>query len=224
MTEKGIRNVSARQGYDLWSEQYDMMPNPVVALEGRVSQRLLQPRRGEWILDAGCGTGRNLIPISEAGAIPFGLDFSMGMLRQARRKNSGLFLAQADFHYPFPVASSCFDAVLCALVGEHITNIELFFTEIRRVLKPDGRFVFTVYHPDLAQAGVEANFDHQGEEYRLGAVLHTTDNYVRALQLAGFCNLQVVHHLGDSALEAETGKTGLAGRRLLLSVNAEPYI
>ncbi len=222
MTEKRIRNVPPLQGYDLWSEQYDAMPNPVVALEGRVSQELLQPRRGELILDAGCGTGRNLIPIAEAGAIPLGLDFSLGMLRQARRKQSDLLLAQADFHHPLPLASSSFNAALCALVGEHISNIEMFFKEIRRVLKPNGRFIFTVYHPDLAQQGVQANFDHQGEEYRLGAVLYTTENYADALQAAGFGNLQVAHHEGDAALEAETGKPGaLVGRRLLLSVRLQ---
>ncbi len=225
MIAKHIRNVSPRQGYDFWSEQYDTMPNPVVALEGRVSQELLQPRPGEWILDAGCGTGRNLISTYEAGAIPFGFDFSLGMLRQARLKNTDLILAQADFHYPLPLASSSFNTALCALVGEHIRNIEKFFAEIRRVLKPNGRFVFKVYHPDLAQEGVEANFNHKGEEYRLGAVLYITDDYVQALQLAGFGNLQVANHEGDSALEAETGKPGaLAGRRLLLSITAEPYI
>ena len=78
MSEKRIRNVSPRQGYDVWSEQYDAMLNPVVTLEGMVSQKLLQPRRGERILDAGRGTGRNLIPLSDAGAIPFGLNFSIG--------------------------------------------------------------------------------------------------------------------------------------------------
>jgi ubiquinone/menaquinone biosynthesis C-methylase UbiE len=57
---KRVERVSVREGYDLWSETYDQTPNPVVAMDARYTLKWLAPRPGEQILDAGCGTGRNL--------------------------------------------------------------------------------------------------------------------------------------------------------------------
>src|ERR1022692_1189217 len=63
------KRVTVREGYDLWAG---------------TTLNLLDPKPGEKILDAGCGTGRNLARISRAGATPYGLDFSFGMLRVAK--------------------------------------------------------------------------------------------------------------------------------------------
>ena len=62
---KKVKRVTVREGYDLWSESYDTTPNPVVAMDARFSLALLQPQKGERILDAGCGTGRNLAGLSQ---------------------------------------------------------------------------------------------------------------------------------------------------------------
>jgi SAM-dependent methyltransferase len=69
-TMSDTKRVSVQEGYDLWSETYDTTPNPVVAMDARHTVALLQPQVGERILDAGCGTGRNLKALLEAGAIP----------------------------------------------------------------------------------------------------------------------------------------------------------
>ena len=79
MPAKKIEHVSARQGYDLWSETYDSTPNPVVAMDSRHTIKLLAPARDELILDAGCGTGRNLKPLFLAGSTAVGIDFSLRM-------------------------------------------------------------------------------------------------------------------------------------------------
>ena len=84
MIRKETKRVTAREGYDLWANTYDQTPNPVVAMDSRHTMSLLNPQPGQKILDAGCGTGRNLARISRAGARPYGLDFSLGMLRVAK--------------------------------------------------------------------------------------------------------------------------------------------
>jgi malonyl-CoA O-methyltransferase len=197
--QKRIQNVSARDGYDLWSETYDQTPNPVVAMDSRYTIKLLAPRRGELILDAGCGTGRNLQALKDAECRPVGIDFSIGMLSVGARKHPGVPLALADLHEALPFASDSFDAVLCGLIGEHLNDLTCV-TEFHRVLKPRGRLVFSAYHPAMAEAGKEANFELAGVEYRLGAVRHNVDQYEAAIAGAGFTGLERFEFSGDERL------------------------
>lgn len=44
----------------------------------------------------------------------------------------------------FPFADSTFDSVFCSQVLEHVFETDTFLSEIARVLKPGGRFLFTV--------------------------------------------------------------------------------
>lgn len=183
---KRVERVDAQKGYDLWSETYDRTPNPIVAMDAKHTLGLLAPKEGERILDAGCGTGRHLKLLMETGATTIGLDFSQGMLEVARRNHSEALLVRADLQQPLPFSPARFDALLCALIGEHLGDLRLVFREMRSVLKPAGRLVFSVYHPELAAAGKEANFLKGGVEYRLGAYRHTVTDYQGMLEDAGF--------------------------------------
>lgn len=195
-----IKRVSAREGYDRWADIYDATPNPVVAMDARHTIRLLSPKRSERILDAGCGTGRHLEAMIQAGSAPVGIDSSFGMLEVACRRFSGVPLVQADLGGPLPLKSGCFDAVLCALVGEHLRDLTSIFQEMHRVLKPRGRLVFSVYHPAMAAAGIEAHFERDGVDFRLGAIEHSSMHYLEAMRRAGFIDLRPNEHLGDEAL------------------------
>ena len=197
---KRIERPGVRRGYDLWAETYDRTPNPLVALDRRYAIAHLRPLCGERVLDAGCGTGANLRVLAAAGAAPVGLDFSMGMLRTAQRAVPAALLAQADLNDAFPVKRSAFDALLCSLVSEHLTNLATFFAETFTVLKHGGRFVFSAFHPDIARAGVGANFEQEGVEYRLGAEPHSTDDYLNRMEDAGFRDVRWREYAVDAAL------------------------
>ncbi|MGB7923099.1 MAG: methyltransferase domain-containing protein [Pyrinomonadaceae bacterium] len=197
---KRVKRVSVKKGYDLWSETYDGTPNPIVAMDARHTLRLLAPQRGERILDAGCGTGRHLKLLIDAGAHTIGLDFSQGMLEVARRNNPSALLVRADLQHPLPFAPARFDALLCALIGEHLGDLRVVFEGMRSVLKPEGRLVFSVYHPELAAAGKEANFMRGGMEYRLGAFRHTVADYQRMLEETGFRGIVKHEFYGDEEL------------------------
>jgi len=198
---KSVRRPGVREGYDLWSASYDATKNPLVDLDRRVTLDALDPRAGENILDAGCGTGFYLSGILAAGARCTGVDFSRGMLEQARLSYARVPLIEADLDGVFPFRSSAFDAVLSALVSEHIKNIGAFCSEVARVLRPGGRFVWSVFHPSLAHSGTEANFsDEEGREIRLGAELHTIEDYRAALDDADLSVQEEVELTGDEAL------------------------
>ena len=204
MTAKKIERVSPRQGYDIWSEAYDSTPNPVVSMDSRHTIAMLSPQPGELILDAGCGTGRNFSKLQRAGGRAIGIDFSYGMLKVARR-NLGDFPADfpvllADLERTLPFENSSFDAVLCALIGEHLSELRHVLQEFYRVLRPGGRLVFSVYHPQMAAAGIEANFEQEGVEYRLGAFHYTVGEHERFLAEAGFVDTMTTEFTGDEEL------------------------
>lgn len=200
MTSKKIERVSPRRGYDLWSSAYDSTPNPVVAMDARHTMQLLAPQKSELILDAGCGTGRNIGELVRAGSLPIGIDFSQGMLEVARDKYSDMPLLLCDLEQTLPFTSSSFDAVLCALIGEHLSALGGVMHEFYRVLKPCGRLVFSVYHPEMSAAGIEANFEREGTEYRLGAFHYTVDEHVSLFEEAGFTDIIAKEFVGDKEL------------------------
>jgi SAM-dependent methyltransferase len=218
---KETRRVGAREGYDLWAETYDETPNPVVAMDTRYTLDVLSPRPGELILDAGCGTGRHLGPLLRARSNPVGVDFSRGMLRIARRNYPEVPLALADLQRPLPFETGRFDAVLCALIGEHLDELALALREIHRVLIADGRLVFSVYHPEMAAAGKEANFERAGVEYRLGAHRYTIEDYASLLEEACFEKPTRHEFLGDDWLVCSMpSATKLLGFPVLLVFEA----
>ena len=183
--------IAAQQGYDLWATSYDQTPNPVVTLDARYTIGHLAPVEGERILDAGCGTGRNIGPLLNAGATVFGADYSEGMIAVAREKHPEVDLVQTSLD-ALPDHLIDFDAILCTLVGEHLVDLNAVFASFARALVPGGRLVFSVYHPWMAAAGIQANFTVADTEYRLGAETHTVEDYVKGISSNGF--LEVSTH------------------------------
>jgi len=202
MGEREKIRVAVKEGYNLWAESYDATPNPLVSLDTRHTIHHLSPSEGERILDVGCGTGRNIGPLLEAESDVTGVDFSDGMVNVARQK-----FPQVDFHVhaldELPDSLGRFNAILCALVGEHLTDLHATFKSLIHVLDPDGRMTFSVYHPWLAEAGKEANFTLGDREYRLGAETHTIADYTEAMQAVGFSQINTTIYNVDQALIEE---------------------
>ena len=218
---KKVERPGVRRGYDQWAQVYDRTANPLVALDRRYTMRLLAPRPSERILDAGCGTGAHFGSMLAACSRPVGIDFSRGMLHVARQKFPAIPLAQGDLNEQLPVRRRVFDAVLCALVAEHLTNLPVLFGELFAGLRASGRLIFTVFHPEMAAAGIEANFEHAGVEYRLGANRHTVDDYLNVIDTAGFQSLRVFEFHGDEALVNEVPwATKYVCRPLMLAIEA----
>jgi len=152
---------------------------------------------------------------------PFGLDLSRGMLSMARRKFPSVPLAQADLNDRLPVHRRIFDAVLCALVSEHIAKLGMLFRDFFDSLAAGGRLVFSAFHPEMAAAGIEANFERNGVEHRLGALRYTVDDYLTMIDDAGFRNIRVSEFHGDEALAQEIPwALKYLGRPLMLGVQA----
>ena len=96
----------------------------------------------ERALDLGCGDGRL---IAELGALKlFAADVSPVALERARmRLGADAQIVETDPDAPLPLEDSQFDLVLCAETLEHVRDVQLFLSEIRRVLRPGGTLAVT---------------------------------------------------------------------------------
>jgi SAM-dependent methyltransferase len=97
---------------------------------------------GKRVLDVASGAGFGLQMLKHAGACPVGLDYDAEALTQVRRLEAAARLVHADAtRLPFSDASV--DLVVSFETIEHVPDAQALVTEIRRVLKPDGRLVLS---------------------------------------------------------------------------------
>jgi len=114
-------------------------------------------------LDLGCGDGR-LTAELRAGELVMA-DVSEVALERARGRlaSATAVLLTPDERLPF--ADGSFDLVLCAETIEHVRDVQVLLSEVRRVLRPGGRLaVTTPAHGrltglDVLVRGFERGFD-----------------------------------------------------------------
>ncbi len=111
---------------------------------------LAEVKPGMVVLDVGCGRGEILRHAAQLGADAYGIDYAPVAVNMSRQVidplegtamgRTAVYLADAKT-LPFPDAS--FDRVLMFDVVEHLHPWELdqALAEVRRVLKPEGRFI-----------------------------------------------------------------------------------
>ena len=95
----------------------------------------------EHALDLGCGDGR-LSASLRAGALT-AADVSAVALKRATERLPGAEIALVAVDEPLPFVDSEFELVLCAETIEHVRDVQLFLSEIRRVLRPGGGLALT---------------------------------------------------------------------------------
>lgn len=142
-----------RRAFDRAADHYD----DHAVLQREVASRLLQ--RLDWlkmdpavVLDLGAGTGEPTAKLMRRykKAQVLALDMSINMLHQARRRGRWLRRPQAicsDAQH-IPLADQTVDMVFSSLVLQWCDRPDLVFAEVKRVLKPDGVFIFSTFGPD----------------------------------------------------------------------------
>lgn len=130
-----------------YNARYAQNPLAGVARELRA---LVKQSRAREVLEVGCGTGRWVIELHPLARRVIGLDFSFGMLQQARAQDGELLLVGGDAnHLPFPSAS--FDLVLSVNALQHYTHQHAFITEARRLLRAGGALAIVNLDPHIGR-------------------------------------------------------------------------
>jgi ubiquinone/menaquinone biosynthesis C-methylase UbiE len=177
--------------------------------------------KGQRLLEIGVGLGTDHLQFARAGARMTGIDLTPRCIELTRQRfeherlTSDLRVMDAE-HLEFPDDS--FDVVYSFGVLHHVPSTERAFTEVRRVLRPGGRFIGAVYNRWSLFIGavmltriVNREWRHESFQRRLSRIEHSTADespgpYVRlfsrrqlrrALRDAGFRDIELIQrHFG----------------------------
>jgi len=131
--------VGSRYDDELWELVPDELRDPPEHLRAFVESL----PRAEHALDLGCGDG-NLTVELDAERLT-AADVSAVALERARRRrlDPDDRVVELDPDAPLPFGDGDFDLVLCAETVEHVRDVQLFLSEVRRVLRPGGTLALT---------------------------------------------------------------------------------
>jgi demethylmenaquinone methyltransferase/2-methoxy-6-polyprenyl-1,4-benzoquinol methylase len=137
---QGDEKVRAvRSMFDSIAPRYDLV-NRIMTFRLDVGWRRRAVRslglpRGALVLDLAAGTGDLCRDLSAAGYSPVGADLSWGMLAHAR---TAAPLVEADA-LRLPLAAHSADGATCGFALRNFVDLDAFFAELARVIKPGGR-------------------------------------------------------------------------------------
>jgi ubiquinone/menaquinone biosynthesis C-methylase UbiE len=199
------REIKAR--WELTSDSFQETSDVSVGCnwgwDGVDDEELLGDIDGLDALELGCGGGQDTVALAEYGATVTGVDLTRQQLHHARdlfdERDLDIDVVEGDIT-ALPFAADEFDLAYNTYVFQWVQDLPAAFAEAHRVLRSDGRFVFSMPHPffDLADPDthevVESYFDtgrqvvHDGrEEYPdLVTYRRRVSDVYNALVEAGF--------------------------------------
>jgi 2-polyprenyl-3-methyl-5-hydroxy-6-metoxy-1,4-benzoquinol methylase len=112
---------------------------------------LLDDVQGLSVLDAGCGNGYLTRVLATKGANAVGVDYSKAFVEYCTKieaeMNLGCKFYEASITEMNDLESKSFDVVVSNIVMVDVLDYKTAFKEIARVLKDDGRFIWSNVHP-----------------------------------------------------------------------------
>jgi len=178
--------VLACQVHEAWEKKavfWDEMMGEGNAFQrvliGPAAERLLQVRPGETVLDVACGNGVFSRRLAELGARVVAIDFSEKFVEPARARTEKAGYGEAveylvadatDEKQMLSLGEGRFDAAVCNMALMDMAAIDPLMLVLCRLLKPKGRFVFSVQHPAFNSNAIRLVLE---EEDRNGIVVET---------------------------------------------------
>jgi len=160
-----------------------------------LEERLCLPAGAE-ILDLGTGRGRFGLRMASHGHSVVAVDLNPEMLQEARARAEALGLTErfsvveAAAENLSTLADRAFDAVLCMELFDHLPHLPPVLAEVRRVLRPRGRFAFT-WVPNESAYGALGNLQRwwlrrRGREDAILSRTYSASEIRQAVEGAGF--------------------------------------
>ena len=146
-------------------------------------RRLLATGPGEVLLEIGCGPGVHLFPLAAGFSRVIGTDLSPNMIAAAERiRATHPCAARIELHAQSAerltsISDDAVDAVLCVGAFEHMPDQPAVLGEVRRVLRPGGRFVCLTLNGDYLW------YRRIGPWLRLDVKHLSSDRFVNAAEM-----------------------------------------
>jgi SAM-dependent methyltransferase len=137
----------------------------------RTIRRLALPA-GARILDAGCGSGRNMIDLARHGTVT-GIELSPTSVALARERERGEVIEGSVLDMPFD--DDAFDLTVSLDVIEHLQDDVAALRELRRVTKPGGVLLVTVPAYQWLWSGHD-EINHHHRRYNRRTLLAAAQN------------------------------------------------
>jgi 2-polyprenyl-3-methyl-5-hydroxy-6-metoxy-1,4-benzoquinol methylase len=148
-----------KAGY--WDEQFGDRGNLFhQTLVAPPTERLLALRPGERVLEIACGNGAFSRRLAELGVEVVASDFCEAFLERAKARTTAQadrveyrLIDATDEAQLMTLGERRFDAAVCVMALMDMATIEPLFAALSRLLKPGGRFVFSLSHPCFNSTG-----------------------------------------------------------------------
>jgi ubiquinone/menaquinone biosynthesis C-methylase UbiE len=177
---KGTQDIW-NQNAEFWDEKMGEGNLFQRVLVGPTVERLLELKPGEQVLEIACGNGVFARRLAQLGTQVIATDFSEKLLEQAKKRTiehadriEYLLVDATNEEQLLSLGERRFDAVVCNMAIMDIATIEPLMSALSRLLKVDGRFVFSVMHPCFNNPKIKMGME---EEDREGEIV--TEYYVR---------------------------------------------
>jgi len=166
--------------YDQWFDE-----NPFTFQSELEAVKYFTPIEGKGI-EIGIGTGR----FAKELGIRFGIEPSESMAKYAKERGIEVIVGEAE---NMPYNNQTFDFAIMVAVDPFVKNIEKVYSEIYRILKPDGKLVVGTLHKNGAVANKYISMT-DSEVYR-NALFHTIEETLNQLKASGFKTFQTCQTL-----------------------------
>ena len=127
----------ARYDEELW----ELVPEDAGPPPAHLAEFVRSLAQADRALDLGIGDGRLAAELDALNLT--GADVSAVALERATARLPEAHLVQVDPDEPLPFDDNEFDLVLCIETIEHVRDVQLALSELRRVLRPGGRLALT---------------------------------------------------------------------------------
>ncbi len=181
-----------RAYYEAFWDDAPADPEPW-AFERRRALLLGEAEPGERVLDLGCGAGRFVAALQDAGADPVGVELAEGALERARRNVPGAELHALGPDGAIPLEDASVDLVWCSEVLEHVPDTAGLLSEARRVLRTGGRLLVTTPSHDLPRRAliVLARFEDHCDPLGQHVRFYSRRSLARVLETFAFEEVHV---------------------------------
>lgn len=162
--------------YDQWFEKHSAVyQSEILAIQQAISQN----KKG---IEIGVGTGRFAEPLN----IKFGVEPSENMAKIAEQRGIKVYRAYAE---NLPIDNATFDFVLMVTTVCFLSDIPKAFTEIHRILKPNGEIILAIIDKN-SELGKKYEKEKSSNKFYSDAHFHSTEELTAIIQQSHFQKFQ----------------------------------